>query len=464
MSLLPLLNLGASSLNAASAGLGIAGENITNANTPGYVRRNALLEASVVKRGIAGGVFFEGVGRAYDGFSYRNLVNETGLLGAAKGRSNALSFVEPIVAPPDGAGIGDRMSQFFASLDTLAAKADDPSARLGVVQSAREIASAFNDAANGLTASRQELLLRAQSVATEVNGKLDAIAALNNKIVGLANQDTSAKAEMLDHRDQLVREVAEQIDLRAVPNADGSVTLLSSGSALVDGSVAADVTVGVDANNDLSVSFTRSGKTTDVSARLSGGVLGGIREVRDRDIPEMMADIDQLASDFAAAMNAAHTGGLDLNGAAGLPLFTDPSGNPLPPPPGTAFAFNVNPAIAADPNLLAAADAAAPPPGGNTNALAMSQVRNTALGAGGTPAERVAAITGKVGTKVAAARSEEAVRDATVNHAASLRESISGVSLDEEMISLTKFQRAFEASMKVIETANEMLDELVRRF
>ncbi len=463
MALMSVLNLSQSALAAASAGLGASGENIMGANTPGYVRRSALLEASVVRRGVAGGVFFEGIGRSYDGFSFRNLVSESGLFGAAEGRSNALAFVEPVVVPPGDSSIGDRLSAFFSSLDTLALKADDPTARLGVLQAARDIASSFNDSANGLTNARQELVLRAQSVAGEINGKLDAIATLNEKISGLANQNTSAKAEMLDSRDQLIREVAEKIDLRSIPNGDGTVTLLSSGSTLVDGAIAADVTVGLDAANDMTISFTRSGKTSDVTSRVTGGALGGIREARDTDIPEMMADIDQLAADFATAVNGVQAAGLDLNGNTGLPLFTDAAGNALPAPPGTAFAFNVNPAILADPDLLAAGDASSPPPGGNANALAMSQLAYAQLGAGGTAAERFAQIGGKIGGKVASAASEVTVRGSTVAHAESLRDSISGVSLDEEMMNLSKFQRAFEASMKVMETANEMLDELVRR-
>lgn len=464
MTLMSVLSLGRTALDAASGGIGVTGENITNASTPGYVRRHAQLESSVVKRGIAGGVFFDGVGRSADGLSFRNLVNEVGLLGAATARTHALSAIEPIVVPSGEASIGDRLNKFFGSLDTLALKADDPSARLEVVQSAREIASAFNDAATGLATTRGELLLSAQSTAAEINDKLEAIATLNGQIAGLASQDTSAKAEMLDARDELVRRVSEQLNVSPVANADGTVTLLSSGSTLVDGSIAASVTVGLDANNDLAISFTRGGKTSDVSTRVTGGELGGIREVRDQDVPELAQEIDQLAADFATAINAVHTAGIDLNGANGLPLFTDQAGNPLPAPPGTARAFHVNPAIEQDPSLLAAADPSAPPPGGNTNAVAMSQLAYASLGAGGTGAERFAQIAGKMGTKLNASAGEERVRTATVDHAVTLRESISGVSLDEEMINLTKYQRAFEASMKVIETANEMLDELVRRF
>ncbi len=457
-----LMNLGRGALSAASAGIGVAGENITGANTQGGVRRNAMLEASIVTRGVAGGVFFSGVGRADDGFISRNLVNEVSLLAPADARQSALSFVEPMLAPPDDAGIGDRMNEFFASLEDLALKADDPSARLVVLQNAQAIASGFNDASTGMSTARQQLLLNGQSMASEISDKLEAIATINGKIQGLRGQETSAKAEMIDSRDQLVREVSELIDVNVLPNEDGTVTMLSSGSTLVDRATAATVTVGVDASDNLSVTFTRAGTSHDVSSRVASGKLAGLIEARDQDIPEMMADLDQLATDFATAVNAAHTAGLDLNGNNGEPLFTDGSGNPLPPPPGSAFAISLNPVIAADPDLLAAADAASPPPGGNANALALAQIATSPIGAGGTPTERFANISGKIGSKVTAADAEVTVRTSTVAHANSLRESISGVSLDEKMINLTQFQRAFEASMRVITAANEMLDELVR--
>jgi flagellar hook-associated protein 1 FlgK len=461
--LLSVMNIARGGMGANSAGVAITGENITGASQKGYVRRSALIEPRVWGHRQAGGAYFAGVGRAFDQFSYRNVLRETGHLGHADARSSGLRHVEQIVAPTDGHTLGDRVGRLFSAFDALGKKADDVTARLLVVQAAEDVASGFRETSSRLSSARDELLGRAQGIATEVNVRLERIAELNDKIQRLQSEDSSGRAELMDQRDELVREVSERIDLKAVPGDAGSLTLLSSGSALVDDGEASSIRVTVDANNDLKFEFVRKNNAIDVTTKVAGGRLGGIREARDTDIVSLQTDLDQFAADFSTAINAVHTGGLDLNGAAGLNLFTDPAGAALPAPPGTAFAFSVNPNIVADADLLAAATAGAPPPGGNDNVIALSQVSQTAIGGKGTPAASFGALAGSIGEKLSASESSRSMRESTVAHADNLRQSISSVSLDEEMINLTKFQRAFDASMRVLQAANEMLTSLMQR-
>ncbi len=463
-SLLSVLNIARSGLTSSSAGLGVTGENITGANTAGFVRRSARLEARPLRQSVAAGVNFTGVDRAFDRFSYRNILREAANFGSADARSESLTYVEGVIAPGDEYGLDNSIAEFFAAFDDLAANAADPTARAAVIAASREVADGFNAASAGLFDSRNELLAQAQSVAGEINVRLGKIGELNTQIKASASQDTSGKAELIDQRDQLVREVAQRIGATAIPDDDDGVTLLSSGSTLFDGEVTTDVQVSVDANGDLQIDFARNGNVLNVTNKVTSGELGGLREARDTDIPELLTDLDQMAFDFATAVNTLHAAGADNNvpPGSGLNLFADALNVP-PPLAGAAAAMQINPVIAADSNLIAAAlNPNSPPPGGNATAILISQLQNQSIGSNGTPAETFGALSGKIGNKLHSAEGELRMRESTVAHADNLRDSISGVSLDEEMINLTKFQRAFEASMRVLQTADELITHLVR--
>ncbi len=457
-----VLNLARAGLSAQSAGVSVTSENISGANTPGYVRRNALLESFALTRGVAGGVNYVGTDRAFNRFAFERLVREQGHHGSASSRSSALTRAEGVLTPGLDSSISDRIGTLLSSFSDLALKADDPTARTQVVAAAQDVALSFNEAASGLTMMRSELLAEAQGVTRDINEKLAKIAELNLKIQR-SQQPDGARAELMDQRDQLVREVGEEIGLSVVHDDSGSVTLLSSGSCLVDGGMAVQVAVSQDSGGNLAVEFLRSSGATDVTTGLKSGKLAGLVEARDVDLPQLLADLDQYAADFANAVNTVHAAGFGLDGVTGRPLFTAKGGGPLPAPPGTAYGLAVNPVVAADPSAVAAASNPGQLPGGNDVAVQLAQLATTTLPGGGTPAERFGALVGTLGAMLSGANSELAMRDSTVAHAESLRESEAGVSLDEEMVNLSRYQRAYEASMRVLQTADEMLSELMGR-
>jgi len=130
---------------------------------------------------------------------------------------------------------------------------------------------------------------------------------------------------------------------------------------------------------------------------------------------------------------------------------------------GAAYTFAVDPSVAGQPNKLGAAKNSADLPGGSDAAVAMAQLASAPLPGGGLPpAESFVGLTADVGVKKAAADSELTFRQATMGQADSLLESAGGVSVDEEMMNLTRYQRAFEASMRVVKTADELLSSLIK--
>lgn len=452
-----LMNVAGDALAAQSAALDITGQNISNANTPGYVRRVAGLETRALAQGQSGGVIYTGPLRMVDRFANARVFAASSMKGAADARSQSLQGLEASLAPSTG-GIGDAMNSLFSAATDLATNASDPTARGTFLARAEQVSQAFNGAATGLANRRTDLLGQAQSIATEVNGRLTKIADMNQKIAAAQAMGEPA-TDLRDQRDKLIGEVGERVGVSVVEEPTGMVTLLSSGASLVQGGSANQVAAGLDAQGALQVQFVNSGGgKTDVTSHLSSGALAGIKEARDKDIPALQQNLDQLAFDFAGAMNAAHASGVGLDGVGGRPLFS-----PMASANGAAMTMSVDASVKGQPDHVAAAANAADIPAGNSVALAMAAIQSQPLGAsGGTPSARFGTLGGALGTVQASAEGDASLRADTAAVAQSMREQTAGVSVEEEMVNMTRYQNAFVASQRVLKVADDLLDGLIK--
>lgn len=455
-SLTALLGLARDGMVAQQGALDVTGSNVTNATTPGYVRRAAILQTQPTASGQPGGVLFAGISRSFDVFAQQRVLDESSKQSAAQARSSALTQTEAMVAPSGAASIASKINQLMDAFNQLVGYPGELTARTDVLAKAEDLAQSVSSTAKALTGQRVELVTQAQGVADEVNQRLQKIATLNGQIAQAQGLGDAA-AGLRDQRDVLIGEVGDRIGARAIEGTDGNLVLFAAGTALVDGNTASQLSVDLAASGALRFQVVRSGgMKTDVTANVDAGTLGGIREARDQDLPDVATQLDQLAYDLANAVNAAHTGGFGLDAVAGRPLFTAPTAVA-----GAAAAMSVDAAMIGHPDRVAASSTAADLPGGNQNALALLHVGQNVIGAAGTPAERVAALNAGVGVKKASADGEVELRESTVAQVKSLRDSASGVSIDEEMVDLTRFQRAFQASVQVLQTADELLQTLM---
>jgi flagellar hook-associated protein 1 FlgK len=449
-SLTGLLNIASTGLAAQTALLNATGQNVSNASTVGYSRVTANVETSV-----NGSVQVTGISRTVDQFAFANLVSEQGKSGAASARSSALTDTQSIVSPT-GTTLADDINTFFASTSTLEGSPSDASARAGVLAAATQVAQDFSTTANALTAQRSSLLGQAQGTATTLNTQLAQIAKLNGQIataVAGGNEPT----DLEDQRDTLVSSVSTAIGAQQIPGPNGSVTLLSSGTALVSGTTAATLGVTLDNAQNLKITATTNGGTPlDITTNVTSGTIGGLREARDTDIPSAQTQLDSFASDFATKVNAVHSAGYGLDGVTGRNLFTQPT-----TVAGAAAAMSVDASVAGNPNAIAASSSAAGVPGNNDVAVSLDALATTNLAGGATPTGTYANLAASVGNAKAGADAESSLRTETVSQASTLNASVSGVNIDDEMTNLTAFQRAYEASSKVLQTADSLLAGLM---
>jgi flagellar hook-associated protein 1 FlgK len=454
-SLFGLLSIASDGLAAQTAALDATGQNVANANTPGYSRVTANLQTTVTGDTFAGSVQVGGVIRSFNQFTYGNVLSEQSKGGAADARSQALTNVQSAIAPTGGT-IADSVNAFFTSLSALETSPSDPSARAAVLQNATDLSQNISTTAAGLSTERSDLLSQAQGVANDVNGQLAQIAQLNGQIAQ-AQAQGGQPTDLQDQRDALVSKVSTQIGAKALWEPSG-LTLFAGGTAVVTGNTAASINVGLDQSGNLKIVATRpGGSAIDITSNTNDGTLGGLREARDVDIPNFSSQLDQFAYNLATSVNSVHTAGYGLDGVNGRPLFTQPASVA-----GAAYSFAVDPGMVGHPERIATSSTAAGLPGGNDVAVQLAQLASQPLNGGPPPAQAFGAIAASVGDATSSATAESQLRTQTVAQAQNLNQSSSGVALDQEMANMSQFQRAYEASSKVLQTADSLLAGLMQ--
>lgn len=452
-----LLGLARDALNAQSFALNVTGQNVANANTPGYVRRDAVLETRVAGTVTYGGVNTAGIHRSVDSFlDARNYVAGSFEEGA-KSRDQALGGIENLFNDTAGTGLSDSLDALFSSFGSLGASPNDPTARTVVLQRADDFASRVRDTSNQIATLRTDLLTQSQGTASGINEVAGQIAKLNSQITLTENTGGDA-ADLKDQRDKLVTDLSGKINVHVFTDGSGKLVIAAGGATLVEGDHAATMSVSTHADGSLQINLQRSGGSNlDITQQITGGSLGGMIEARDDDAVTMSQKLDQFAYDVATAINTQHAAGYGTDGNNGRNLFA------IGGVTGAAATIALDPAMVGHPELLAAASTAASLPGGadNANLLAGLLDKPVASGNTRTPTEAYSDIVGEIGQLKAASAQDVEVRTAMHDQSQAMRQSVSGVSMDEEMVSLSSYQRAYEAGSKLLQTADECLKTLL---
>jgi flagellar hook-associated protein 1 FlgK len=338
-----LLRIGSSALNAASIQLQTTGQNIANASTPGYVRREAILQEAG-NNGLSGfigqGVNVAQVQRVYDEFLVRE--SNANRSGAAQdtARSDGLNRLDNLFGNPE-TGMGAAYDTLVASFADVTAHPADSSARSAVLAQV----SAFASRAAQIDGQMQQLASSAHGqMSTEINkanDTLKSLAALNQRL-GNAHASLSTPNNLYDERDKLLGDLNTVMRANATIGANGAVTVASArGEPLVVGNNFAQlklVSNELDASK-LDVQVMRSnGTSVQLAPSELGGKLAGLAQFADSDIGEARARLGQMTASVAVSFNDRQALGIDATGTAGQALFGigSPSVSPVAANTGTA--------------------------------------------------------------------------------------------------------------------------------
>jgi flagellar hook-associated protein 1 FlgK len=456
------LNTALSGLRTAQQMLDISAHNIANASTPGYSRQRAQLVAAPPfsvpafnRSGLPGqlgtGVQITSIARIRDAFLDVQVNEQVAASGYWTAREGTLSAVEAAFPEPSGSGLGSVLSRFWSAWEDVAADPGSTAARTAVLAEAQTLAARFTRDAGQLATLVADTDGQVRVAVGEINDLATRIAALNKQIQGIVVSGDHAN-DLEDQRDLLLEQLNAIVPTRNTRLPDGSVQVLVGGTDLVDHDRVRAMTVTEDGAGHAVPAWS-----TGEAVSVEGGRLGSLVELRDTTLAGYVTDLNALAKQIADAVNAAHTAGFDANGAAGLPLFTMTAG-------AEASTLAVNAAIGNDPTRVVLA-AAAGAPGDATIAGRIAALRTSAtFGAGNqTPADAYSALIGRIGIDTRQAMELAANQALVVQQLQTRRESISGVSLDEEAADVMRFQQAYSASARVITAIDQMLDQLINR-
>ncbi len=459
-SLFGILGVGARGMATSTFGVQLHSHNTSNAATPGFTRRAAVLESipgSAEPPQAGGGTRVRDAHRIIDRFLERRVLDARSGEAFANARSEGVRALDEAFALDD-AGIGAAMNEFGASLLNLSARPDDSAVRRGVLGTAERLASAIRDASQVISTRRSDLDRRVTDGVATANGLIAEISDLNRRIVQ-AEIDGFQASDLRDSRDTRIAELSDWLPIEVVEQPDGqAVVTLNAGETLVgpDGNSSRLETI-VRADGTVAVGKRSAGALVDVSAQLQSGRLGGQIAVRDGVLLSALTDLDTFATEFANAYNAIHAGGDGLDGGTGRALFD------LPAAGRASAGIRLSTDVAGLPERIAAASSGGPRPGDNRNALALVDVsRSLAFRAGTMTADdALSNMTATYGQEVASANTLQELASGTRSNVDELRASVSGVSTDDEMVQLMQYQRAYEAALRVVQTADEMLQALI---
>lgn len=462
--LISSLHTGQSGLTVNQIGIEVSGNNVANANTEGYSRQVAQVTSTpaLAFNGtfVGQGASVSGISRTESALVTSQLVSKNADYGEAAAQTEPLATLESIVGISEG-NLSSAMDDFFDAWQALSSNPGESVEREEVLQRGEQLADTFVQMDQGLADLQESINQNITSEVDTLNSQLAQIADLNTRIVSMEAGGVAANG-LRDERDLLLQEVAGTAGIQYYEMNNGAVSVqLASGVPLViAGDSFAIATERTDGKIQLSVD-TGSSSTTIDSDDL-GGTLKGLMTVRDETIEEARSELDQLAWQFAESVNSVHSSGVDLDGNSGSAFFSlVASSDPDAPWSGAAGSISL---ALTDSDQVAAGTLTGSntQSGDNTNTLLMTALQGTAtMGENTTFQDYYDRIAAGIGTTVSRnTASTESSEDALVQ-LQNLRDAISGVSVDEEMVLLTQYQSGYEAAAKYLSVVQDMLDTLM---
>ncbi len=475
-----LLSIARTALLTHQSALQTISQNIANAETPGYSRQEAVLAANTPVRmpygNVGTGVHIETIVRKRDLLLDDSYRSASTLAGSAEMRRDLMSQVEGVFGEPSDAGMASALDAFWGSWSDLSATPSSLSARAVVQQRGRQVAQLFNEYDTQLTQQRDATIERLQNTVSTINSIAAQVAELNTQIV-TSESNGNANNELRDLRDIKLDELAKIAGTRAVPQANGSISVLIGNSTLVQGDTARPLSLKLELPNPMPAT-----PLTDVNVRIQlgtspdrlaplAGELTSMVDVLNVDIPDARSRLDAMAAQLATAVNTIHTTGYTFTGntvpgtAAGTFFDAGTLTNPV-----RAATLRVDSAVLNDPLKIAASGNAN---GATDNSVAqglaglriaddtVSWTSTTGATESGSFLSFFRSMVTRIGIDAAAATDNATVYRSLADQSDARRQSVSGVSTDEELVNMMRVQQSYQAATKMIKVADDMMQTLL---
>lgn len=452
------VNVAYSGLAAQSRAMNVLGYNIAHANDPTYKRQrlvlseNAVLAQSQEASTVGSSPFGAGVGSG-DVERVRDALIENRMREACQAsanweyRSGTMSQLEATIGEPSEIGLQADLDQFWSSWQTVATSPDSLPIRSTLLEDTEALCQRIQYQYMQMKNMADDLNIAAGDRVGRINVIGGELAKLNTDINSAGSGDIATN-DLLNRRDALVQELSKLVNITQHGDDTGSFVISIGGRVFVQGTQFNAVKTEVGPSGTWDVKWASD--SGDVS--ISGGELKAITDLRDGTIPGYLSQLDDIAETIVEKVNAVHRTGKTLDGSDGGDFFRAGS---------TAANISLDGSIIGHPELIAASRTGAI--GDGDVAVEISNLKDATTANGLTVNQLYRALVGDIGATASTAARQATAHKLSLDQFTSQQQSVSGVSLDEEMTNMIKFQQAYNAAARTLTVMDEMLGQLIER-
>lgn len=510
MSIIASMNIAKSALTVNQFALNVVSNNVANMNTEGYMKQRVNLmelegytpysSAKGLQIFKGGGVGISDITQYMNDFQLGDLMGQNSELSSLNSQLAGLKDIADVLNELGDGALSTAFSEFYSAAQYLSQDPSNSVLRINYVNAAETVAETFNQISDALSDKRESLVgnldypeslnkSQAGVLVEDINDILKQITTLNDTIVKTTSSGTVSN-ELVNQRNQLLQELSNYVDFTSTTNTNGSVNINIAGFDVVRGAnqIAELKIVAGDAANPAKVQIQTIGddpkvKVSDIRDHIDGGQLSGVLNAASSDaegltFQKVLTQINTMAKVFAESVNEIQTQPgamsitLDADGNKILtqstePLFVMTAGGEF-----NAGNIKINQTVYDNPYLVAAAkvevDADGNPVdnravGDSNNLKSVLDLQNKNYGelGGVTILGSLENLVTKVGLEATDLQAKVDAQMNVVDQATTNYQSAGGVNLDEELIDMIKYQRAYEAASRVVSTCNQMLQVLV---
>jgi len=459
-----LLNIARSALSAQQAGMNVVGHNIANANTEGYSKQEIMFSnrpGTGILRGESGtGVDAGDIRQRQAVFADKRILKENTRLGQWDVTRRILEQAEIAFSGAGESDLNTVMNDFFNAWEDLSSNPESVEFRNQLLHKSEALTAKFHAIDDSLSEVRKNTASEFRSAVNNVNSIIDKIDDLNTTIEH-HEIDGGRANDLRDQRQNLINDLSKIINIQTTETNTGVTKISFNGRLLLGRNtkqyLRADSTAS-DASNTTTVFV--GNKEVDVST----GELGGLKTLHDSTIPGYKQKLDDIAGTIVKQVNNLHGRGYGLDGSTGKEFFI--SGGT------TAASITVSVDLRDSPNSIATAGTSFDPvagefvsngPGDNSIARRIANIRNVPLlnGRTATLSDSYTDLYAQVGFDTANAKNNKDSHQGLMDQMQNYRESIVGVSIDEELADMLKFQNSYGAAARLITVADDMMKTLI---
>ena len=312
------LELALRALQTQQAAMNVTGENIANANTPGYAQEQAVMAATVplsnYPAGVAGtGVTVQEIQRVTSAFLDQQVRSQQGLLSQWQSTQSSLQEVQATFNEPSSTGIQNALEAFWSSLQQLAANPENLAVRAAAVQQGQGLATSVNTVFQQLTSMQQDLNKQVVATVGQINSYAQQIATLNGQIVAVQATGQQPGA-LADSRAEALNQLSKLVNITVRQESSGADQVFVGGVPLVDhthvNELAAQVVQNGGPANSVTVAFSSAG----TAASITSGELYAQLQMTNQSIPNYESQLNTFAAQLAGQVNSLQLTGYDLTG------------------------------------------------------------------------------------------------------------------------------------------------------